>query len=89
MKTWIDAHENENFGNGFEKCEQCKDCLFRTVLLISGKKCERYQNVDCDLFKNKPVEIMRGDAECDFYEKGDPIPQEWKTQNYFSPHNRD
>lgn len=48
----------------------CKTCMFKMQpAIIGGETIQRHTFGTCDLFDNKPREILQGDAQCEFYEK--------------------
>jgi hypothetical protein len=72
-KTWVEAHENEKFGDGGirDSFKQCKDCLFRDKTTVQGKECG-WNKCVCGLFEppeRKPLEFSNNTTECEYYEK--------------------
>jgi hypothetical protein len=71
MKTWIEAHEGEKFGDGgiSENCKQCKDCLFQND---GTPYSNDYRKSSCAIFgypDMKPIEVIRNTGQCEYYEK--------------------
>lgn len=53
----------------FEKCSQCKDCIFKSDGTVYSNN---YQKSSCAIFpypQMKPDEVRNNAAECDYYEK--------------------
>ncbi len=51
-----------------KKCEQCKDCAFWDT----GDPWSHYTKASCQIYSNpdfKPIEVVEGTEECEFYEK--------------------
>lgn len=71
MKTWIEAHEGEKFGNGgvAENCKQCKTCLFRDG---GTDYSNDYRKGSCAMYAypdTKPIEVIRNTGQCELYEQ--------------------
>ena len=73
VKTWVDLHEGEKFGDGGvrDQGKQCKNCMFRDKTIVKGEEVGWYKSF-CKLYNPpnyKPNEISNNTAECEFYEK--------------------
>jgi len=70
MKTWIEVHEGEKFGDGVvENCKQCKTCLFRDG---GTDYSNDYRKSSCAMFvypDMKPIEVIRNTGQCELYER--------------------
>lgn len=70
MKTWIEVHEGEKFGDGgiSENCKQCKDCIFQSD---GTQYSNDYRKSSCAIYQYpdmKPIEVIRNAVQCEHFE---------------------
>jgi hypothetical protein len=73
VKTWVEAHENERFGDGgiLDSCKQCKTCMFQSDGTVWSND---YRKGCCKMFSypdTKPPDVAHNTAKCEYYEKAD------------------
>lgn len=50
-------------------CNQCKNCRYRLRTVVKGDLYPPYKHTKCDIYDNKPMEIVTNLADCKFFRK--------------------
>ena len=49
--------------------QQCKTCVYRNKVQKKGDLCDPYKKRVCDIYQEKPMDIINNEANCKFYKK--------------------